>query len=352
MPGEATFKVKIPPAIKNYLKPDAPKDARLLAAKGLVPMAPSMLATALTFLLQDADEEVREAAKRSLLEMPISMVQGIVKEPAHPKTLDFFGRGKMEEEKVVEAIILNPLTPDDTFVYLAEKVNERLASMIATNQVRLLRTPLIAETLRKNTNALKSVLDTMVSFLRISGVVLEGESPELTNEEIKQILNEPEPVGAPPLLPQDLVEEKEEEVTDEKKKSLYQQIQGMAVAQKVKLALKGNKEARSLLIKDSNKIVAAAVIKSPRITDGEVMAIAQMRTSHDEVIRIIAGNPDWMKNYNIQSALANNPKTPFPVAIRIVRQLRPPDLEKLGRNKNVTGQLSKIAKELYEQKRK
>src|SRR5262249_53344260 len=103
--------------------------------------------------------------------------------------------------------------------------------------------------------------------------------------------------------------------------------------------------------KDSNKVVASAVIKSPRITEGEVLAISQMRTVHDEIIRLISNNQEWTRNYNLQVALANNPKTPFPVALKFVRQLRPPDLQKLAKNKNIPSQLSKISKELFEKKR-
>lgn len=324
-----------------------------MAAKGLVPMAPTILATSLTFLLQDSDEEVRDAAKGSLAEMPNPMVQGIVKEPAHPKTLDFFARERLKDEKIIELVLLNAGTPDDTCVFLADKISERQATLLANNQVRLLRRPEIAETLKKNPHTLKSVLDTMVSFLRINGVALEGESTELTHDEIKQILEAPEPV-AEAGIPADLTEEieGEETVSEDKKKSIYQAIMTMTVAQKVKLALLGNKEARSFLIKDSNRIVASSVIKSPRITDGEVIAIANMRTAQDEVIRLIANNPDWTKHYTIQTALANNPKTPVPVALKIVRNLRAADLQKLSKNKNISAQVSKIAAEMFERKRK
>jgi hypothetical protein len=348
------FKFKIPPAVTKYLKPDAPKDARLMAAKGLIPMPPPILASALTFFLNDADPDIQKAAHEGLTSMPPSLVGKIVTEEVHPKTLDFFAHLHSAKGDLVEKILLNKLTTDDTFIFLAESVSEALATMIANNQVRLLRTPSIAEALRKNKNALRSEIERMVSFLRINGIILEGETPELTADEIRDILNADEPEVPEMRLPEILTREfgKDEELTEEKKLTMYQMVQQMNVASKVKLALKGNKEARSLLIKDANKIVATSVVKSPKITDGEVIAIAQSRTSHDEVIRIISMNPEWTKNYNLQVALTNNPKTPFPIAMKYLRMMHVGDLQKMAKNKNVSGQLSKIAKEMYETKRK
>ncbi len=347
------FKLKIEPTVLDYIKPEAPKENRLMMAKGAVPMPSSILATVLTFLLEDVDEEVRTQAKTGLLEMPKGVIQAILREPAHPKTLDFFAKEQFAQEDLMEPILLNPYTLDETCVFLAAKVSERLATIIISNQVRLLRTPTIAEILKQNPKALRSQLDAMVSFLRINGILLEGESPELTNEEIKLILDEPESTGAQ-VIPKDLVEEELEDIplTEEKKKTFQQIIRDLNVAQKIKLALRGNKEARSLLIKDSNKIVAASVIKSPKITDSEVISICNMRTVHDEVIRIITTRPEWVKHYVIQVALANNPKTPFPIAVRFARQLNITDLQKLSKNKNVSGQISRMARQIFEDRRK
>jgi len=346
------FKIKIPPAVLKYLAPDAPREARLMAARGLVPMGPSVLLTALTYFLGDADEELRNTARATMLDMPPSVLFASLREPAHPKTLDFYGREKFGDETILEAILLNNHTPDETFVFLAGQVAERFVTIIANNQVRLLRAPAVAEGLRKNPNALKSVIDTMVSFLRISGVTLEGESPELTKEEIQQIINAPEPTEED-VLPEELTDELKEgeELTEQKKQTIYQRIQKLSVSQKVKLALKGNKEARSILIKDSNRIVASAVVKNPGITDGEVMGISQMRSIHDDIIRIISQNPEWTKNYNLQFNLTSNPKTPFPVALKFLRQMRVPELKKLSGNRNIPAQLTKIAKEMFEKKR-
>ncbi|MFH1262412.1 MAG: hypothetical protein V1495_03070 [Pseudomonadota bacterium] len=364
MSEETKFRLKIPAMIQPFLKSDAPKDAKLLAAQGRVPMGPAVLVTVLTFFLDDTDTEVREAARATMLEIPDAVLKTTLSEPAHPKTLDFFARERINSEPIVETILLNLNTSDETFLRVADKVPERLTTIILNNQVRLLRLPTIGEAVRRNPNALKSSVDTMISFLRMKGILLEGVSPELTGDEIAAILEQsatfqPIPVAPgetppPQEFPSELLEdfeEEEEEITEQKKQSLFQALQTMTVGAKIKLALLGNKEARAMLIKDSNKIVATSVIKSPKITDGEVVTIANMRTVYDEIIRIIAITPAWTRHYGVQFALANNPKTPFPIALKYARGLNLNDLDKLAKNKNVSPQLQKVAKELFNQRR-
>lgn len=359
MAEETKFRVKIPPAIQQYLRPDASRDVKLLAAQGLVPMSPLIQATVLTFLMGDSDSEIASAAGKTLGEMPDNVLTTLLREPVHSKTLDFFAHQRTSAEHILEAILLNPNSTDETFAFLADKVPERLTTIIMNNQVRLLRVPAIGEAVKKNPHALRSSIDTMVSFLRMNGILLEGESPELTKQEIEKILA-PTPAPQGEALesvefPAELLEEfeeEEDETLEKKKQSLYQRIQAMNVGQKIKLALMGNKESRMLLIKDSNKIVATAVIQSAKITDGEVMAIANMRTVYDEVIRTIANTKEFTRHYPVQLALANNPKTPFPLALKFARMLVLSDLVKLASNRNASPQLCKIAKELYQQKRK
>jgi hypothetical protein len=103
----------------------------------------------------------------------------------------------------------------------------------------------------------------------------------------------------------------------------------------MKLGMKGDREARSILIRDSNRIVAQAVINNPRITDQEVEAIAAMRTVSDEVLRIIAMNRAWARQYPIIHNLARNPRTPLPTAMTILLRLQTKDLKNLSQNRNV-----------------
>jgi hypothetical protein len=123
--------------------------------------------------------------------------------------------------------------------------------------------------------------------------------------------------------------------TDESVKSLFQSIQNMSVSEKLDLAHKGNKEARTILMRDSNRIVQMAVIQSPKVTEGEVLALANNRQVNEEVLKFIAINRDWMKNYQIRVALANNPKTPLGEALKQVGYLKQRELTLLAKSKSV-----------------
>jgi hypothetical protein len=119
-------------------------------------------------------------------------------------------------------------------------------------------------------------------------------------------------------------------------RSLFQKIQTMSVSEKLDLARKASKEARSILIRDSNKLVQLAVVNSPKITESEILAIATNRQVNDEVLKEIAMNREWLRNYQIRSALVNNPKTPLSIAMAQVSYLNQRDLGLLAKSKGVS----------------
>ena len=130
--------------------------------------------------------------------------------------------------------------------------------------------------------------------------------------------------------------------------SKYQIALQLKVAEKIKMALTGDKEWRSILIKEANKLVQAAVMKNPRITDGEVLLVANNKTSSDEVIRIILLNKDWLKNYEIRKALVTHPKTPLPKALRFVGGLVMKDIKNLARSRQVSNIIATAARKELE----
>jgi hypothetical protein len=123
----------------------------------------------------------------------------------------------------------------------------------------------------------------------------------------------------------------------------------MSVSEKLDLAHKGNKEARTFLIRDSNRIIQMAVIQSPKITEGEVLAIAGNRQIDDEVLKHIAISREWLKNYQIRAALANNPKTPLPDALKQINYLRQRELELLAKSRAVPRAINIAAEQRLKQ---
>ena len=118
-------------------------------------------------------------------------------------------------------------------------------------------------------------------------------------------------------------------------RSLYAQILTMGIAEKLKLALRGNKDARSILIRDGSKMIRRFVMQNPRISDSEVIAVARNRSSDEELLRIIVDNREWMRNYQVRLALTSNPKTPLAVALKQLPTLGERDLRVLAKSRNV-----------------
>jgi hypothetical protein len=141
----------------------------------------------------------------------------------------------------------------------------------------------------------------------------------------------------------------EPEIADDEddEKSAMQRLAELNVPQKMSRATKGTREERAILIRDPNKLIAVAVLSSPKLTDSEVEAIAKMSSVSEEILRIIATNRNWMKNYVVASALARNPKTPLAVSMNLLNRLNEKDLRTLSTNRNVPEVLRASARKKF-----
>lgn len=127
----------------------------------------------------------------------------------------------------------------------------------------------------------------------------------------------------------------EEPADDGVRASTVQKIASLNVAERMTLAMKGSREERAVLIRDPNKIVAVAVLSSPKLTETEVESIAKMANVSDEILRMIGFSRAWTKNYAVIHALVRNPKTPVAVSMNFLARLNDRDLRNLSTNRNV-----------------
>jgi hypothetical protein len=134
--------------------------------------------------------------------------------------------------------------------------------------------------------------------------------------------------------------------------TLFQIVQKMSVFQKIHIGRMGNKEARGLLIRDRNKLVAIAVATSPKITESEVIGFAKSRNVGDEVLRSIAVNRQWTRSYQVKHALATNPKCPQSLAVKFVNYLQDKDLRTLMRSRDIPKAISTHARRILTRKGK
>jgi hypothetical protein len=145
----------------------------------------------------------------------------------------------------------------------------------------------------------------------------------------------PAPSAEAPLIERAVATDGEEGAEGDDEGSVVERIAKMTVPQRVALAMKGSREERAILIRDPNKMVSAAVISSPRITDAEVESIARMANVSDEILRVIAQKRAWVRNYAVVAALARNPKTPVAISMNLLPRLTDRDLRALSSDRNV-----------------
>ena len=133
---------------------------------------------------------------------------------------------------------------------------------------------------------------------------------------------------------------------EERRQSRQVEIQSMPVPEKIKLAMTGDKEARGVLVKDSNRQVQDAVLENPRITDNEIVAIVTSRITSEEILRKVADNRSWVKYYQVRLGLVSNPKTPLPISLKLLDTLMLADLRRLAKSKGISNVIASAANRL------
>jgi hypothetical protein len=126
--------------------------------------------------------------------------------------------------------------------------------------------------------------------------------------------------------------------------SVVQQLAKMSFTERLKAAVKGSREVRAVLIREPNKMIAAAVLSSPKVTEQEIESFARMANVSEEVLRIIAGNRTWMKNYGTLVALTRNPKTPVAISLNLLARLNDRDVNAVSSDRNVPEALRQAAR--------
>jgi hypothetical protein len=374
------------PVVEAIISGKAPRPARLAAASGMLPLPQADLLEVLVVLREADEAEIAAAAIETLSTQDNADLLNAAKATdTSPEVLSYLG-GLTAAREIHEAVILNKNTPDQAIVQLASTIDDgSLLELITHNQQRLVRTPKIIDAILGNAGrspeAERRARETQTEFfekergakqiageLRARGKTAAAEffesaeltsiHGELTLEDAWLIAEHIEVSDAElddSWLPSERYDEEDaavlaaamEKVIEQEtlsagndlapeRVSLIRRLMLMNARDRMKLARKGDREARSILIRDSNKMVAAAVINNPRITDQEAENIATMRTVADEVLRLMAMNRNWARSYTIIHNLVRNPRTPIPTVINILPRIRTKDLQNLAQNRNVS----------------
>jgi hypothetical protein len=268
--------------------------------------------------------------------------------------LAFFAHRFEGDENALEKIAHNAAASDATIALLAASPHKKIIDIISGNQERMLRDHDIVEALGSNPLTGRSELERILSFIDTPSDLDEQHpdpSEPVSDEDAEAALRAVLGESMGQFASQFVVDSDSDEESAGNS-GIYQLVQKMSVFQKIKLARLGNKEARSLLVRDRNKLVSLAVVMSPKITDSEIVSIAQSRNVTDEVLRVISRGRDWTKNYQVKLALATNPKCPLPVAMQFVNYLQDKDLRTLVRSRDVSQGISTHARRILMKKGK
>lgn len=360
-PGEVcpVALTELPPTLHRSLDPKSPVPVRMMAAKGLIPCGPRDLLTALFFLSFDPDPAVAQTAVASAAGLPEKTLgAGLRDDELLPEVLAFYGRTLRGNDRYLELIVLHGNTPDEAVEAIAQEASAAVLDVVAQNQLRILRSEGTVRALVRSPRVRASTRESVLDFCVRSGMNI-ADLPEFAEVRRKIFGAEPETrreleesATAEAVLQEfgEAISEESSTMDDFKRLNLTQQLLKMTIAQKIKLAGRGNKEARTILLRDANKLVALAAAQSPRITEGEILALANSRTVHEEVLRYILKNREWMKSYKVKVNLVNNPRTPYAVSLKLLQHIRSNELKTVARNRNVASVVMVQAKMLLQKK--
>ncbi len=384
------------PVVERVLSGEVQASVRLTAVQGLIPNTRADQIELWTCLRNDADPEVRTACRENLSSVTTDEWRAILPEASfRPEFFDFAYKVLARTPELAETLLRNKAVPDEALMHLAGTARGQVLDQIMDLQNRLLAQPGIVVTMLQNTAVSQSqarrLFDLAEQFFRDHAAILKllrerfgltighagGEfapahdagvpvapaavpkpssvplPPQRKAEEVsKESVEVTEASAVSPAGPQSAIPEpieaEEEAVSEEKRRTLYEKLLTMSVPEKISLAVRGDKEARTLLMRDSNKVVQEAVMDSPKMTDGELEAVARMRNLPEELLRKIARNGEWMKRYGMVHGLVTNPKTPAGIAMPLVSRLNDFDMKNLLKDKNVSDIIRREARKIYD----
>jgi len=340
--------------------------AQTLVGGGL-PLPPLDILQALSHAVF-ANTPYEEKAKTTLAEMPENMLMNAIIGPVEPSDPLGLILSYRKEPALLETALLHESLHADWMERVIPFLPGSVLEIPLNNQVFWIERPKILDLIEEHPDAVYNVKRKIQEFRRD---VLSQITPEVAKDRL-EIINDVEAgkldkawaeLPLPVHSDEDDTPETETAraerllspiIDDEGKEislTLTQRVMKLRTNQKIMLAQKGGKEERTLLIRESNRLIQTAVIRNGRITEGEVGYIAQMRTVQDEVLRIISQNRDWMKKYTIVRNLVQNPRTPIPISLNLLKRINDFDMKMMVKDRNVAELLRREAKRIIENKR-
>ena len=305
-------RLKISKVVAGYVTPGTTAEVKLQGVGAAAGMAIDDRVTLLCCLMRDSDEVVRQAAMSCFCSLSPDVLLEYLALPApQPLMLDAMARFHHAVPEITGTLLMSEA--------LSPQARQFLQRLVA-NASAVHSQPETEQTGREEGDD---------GAVDADGIPVDDDGAQEGDEQEEPVCEE-----------------------DEEFLSKYKMAQVMGIAEKIKMALSGDKEWRAILVKDANKLVSGSVIKNPRITEAEIVTILRAGVQNDEIVRLICANKEWIKSYKIRKALVDNPKTPLPNALRYLSTLPEKDIAGYAKSKNISSVISTQAKRLLLNKKK
>ncbi|MFA6956638.1 MAG: hypothetical protein WC538_12275 [Thermoanaerobaculia bacterium] len=346
--------------IERMERGELPRDFTIFAAQGLLPLPQDDLIAVLAHLAASSDAEIATTSAVTLADFPPRAIAAFChSELADAVSIEAIAL-KTGDPAILEAVVRSRAVADETIEKLARSVQSSIQEIIIVNQERIIRRPGILDALLENAqitpDVQRRVLEAREEFFEkklrrtLAAEVLQALEIEddLDIGPIAELIDEAETVPQP----ENTLAPPEGEFNETDKVSVWTMIANMSVGERVQVAYKGGKTVRGILVRDRNKLVCTAVLKSPRITESEIEAFAAMRNLDESVLRLIGTKREYMGKYAVVHNLVKNPKTPAGIALNLTGRLTSKDLKHLSTSKDVSEIIRVHARKLLQAKEK
>ena len=278
------------PLVEGFRQGGVPLDVRQLAARGgLAPTVPEQLQL-LMLLASDPEPEVASTARATIARLPSGPLA---------------------------AFLANPDVPADVRAFFTPVLSALPAGVVAASS-----------------DAETDPLD--VAAATAEGAAFDDDLPAPPVEAETGV----EAAVARGDTPADIE-------ADPERRGAAQRLSMLTVAERMKVAMQGTREERSILVRDANRLVSSSVLSSPKLTESEIEAIARMTNVSDDVLRVVGTNRQWTKSYSVVAALTRNPKTPVGVSLTLLPRLSERDVKVLSTDRNVPEPIRLSARKIY-----
>src|ERR1700730_15738650 len=301
----------------------ATQERKVAICAGAASYAPEDRIEILALLAADPDKIVRESAAATLRTQPLpNVIAALARTDAAPEMFAYCAAEFPRRPGVADALAQNLTCPIEVLRPVVRYLSVTAVQDLFEDLDRLSTSPALVATLVESS--------VVTAEQRNQLLELQREEPE-----DMEVFVEAAETAEPDLA---------------KRQTLLQKISTLRVVERVQMAMKGTREARNVLIRDSCRVVQRAVLQSPQLTDREIEGFAAMTSLSDETLRLIASNRKFRKNYTVTRALVNNTKTPVDITLHMLPTVTPQDLKLLTTNKNIPDTLRASANRLQRQR--